>query len=154
MNAVVLLTLAFLVHASAGLSVAHQAPLPSAPQLRPDNLAPDVIPSRAPRLLLNACGGDGGSVEYWSRVLRAADRDDRLRAARSLGGSGRTAAIPALVGALEDENLEVRVAAIQALGLFGERAKTVVPALEKALTHATPAIRTEAAKALERIRTR
>lgn len=124
MKAVVLLTLAFLVHASAGLSVA------------------------------NACGGDGGSVEYWTRMLRAPDRDDRLRAARNPGENRAGASIPALVGALRDEDLEVRVTAIQALGRLGERAKTAVPALEQALTDATPSVRTETAKALERIRTR
>lgn len=46
MKAVELLTLAFLVHATAGLSVAGRAPLPSAPQLHPNTLTPDMIPAR------------------------------------------------------------------------------------------------------------
>jgi HEAT repeat protein len=92
-------------------------------------------------------------VEYWARVLRAPHRDDRVRAARSLGENRTPAAVPALLGALRDEDVEVRLTAIRALGSFGQRAQAAVPALEHALTDTAPAIRAEAAKALARIRT-
>jgi len=46
------------------------------------------------------------------------------------------ASIPALIAALGDENEQVRIAAIKALGEFGPRAKDAIPALTNLLAQA------------------
>jgi HEAT repeat protein len=91
-------------------------------------------------------------VSYWARILSRGEPEQRLRAARALGEAQATAAVPALVGALSDERVEVRLAAIRALGRIGRGASPAIGLLTGALHDSQPDIRSEARKALERIR--
>jgi HEAT repeat protein len=74
-------------------------------------------------------------------------RDEASRALVRMG----IAAVPALVGALKDENEIVRWKAAETLGEIGPNAREAVPALVAALQDANPNIRQEAARALDRI---
>lgn len=102
--------------------------------------------------LLNACAGDQSSVSYWAKTLKARDPQLRVRAASALGATRSEAAVPALLEALKDENADLRLAAIEALGRIGREARGSIPALSEALTDTDPRIRSEAARALEKIK--
>ena len=62
-----------------------------------------------------------------------------------------TGDIPALIRALEDEDPDVRSAAVVALGEIGPGAADAVPALLLALEDEDPGVRSAAANALEQI---
>ncbi len=62
-------------------------------------------------------------------------------------------AIPVLIGALSDEDKEVRSRAASALALIGESAKNAVPALIEALGDEAGQVRSGAARALKTIGT-
>lgn len=83
-------------------------------------------------------------------VANAGDTAARLAAVRALGAFGADAhvAASALVAALEDDDDELRRAAIDALGQIGEGA---VPALIEALRHSNANVRRGAAQSLESI---
>ncbi len=66
-------------------------------------------------------------------------------------GSDANLAVPALIIALEDEKLNVRRAAAEALGQIGSDAQLAVPALITALEDENPNIRTRAVFALGQI---
>jgi len=63
------------------------------------------------------------------------------------------AAVPALIGALKDENEKVRRSAAGTLGIIGLEAKTAVPFLIEALKDKNEEVRQESAGALENINT-
>jgi HEAT repeat protein/WD40 repeat protein len=83
-------------------------------------------------------------VSYWP---------DRSRAAEALGELGPAAisAVPALIGALADQEVFVRSYAARALGKIGGGAKATMAALIRALRDRDPLVRAEAAEALGKI---
>ncbi len=104
-----------------------------------------------PPVILNACAGDLSNVPYWTEALKAPDPQRRVQAARNLGETRSAGAVAPLVEALKDENVEVRLAAIQALGRIGRNAKAAVPALTAMLRDQDSTIRSGAARALAKI---
>jgi HEAT repeat protein len=79
------------------------------------------------------------------------DWDRRVRAAERLGEIGDARAIPALIEALRDKNLLVRMAAARALGEIGDAG--AVPALIEALRDESDSVQLDAAVALNNIGT-
>jgi hypothetical protein len=148
--ALLLLLQASLVSAAGPAEERRPVPGPS-PRVLPAAPAPDGPAARAPRPLLNACGGETDAVRYWTRILRAEDPQARARAARALGESRRAAAVPALVQALRDDDPGVRLAAVEALGRMAAQAQAALPALRQALADEAPAVRAGAERALRSI---
>ncbi len=94
---------------------------------------------------LSALGkSDPAVVTALTEVLREGTVVARKMAALALGNLGASTAVPALVGALEDEDEGVARRAAMALGHLGAEA-----ALRQALQHPNLAVRTMAALALE-----
>jgi HEAT repeat protein len=85
------------------------------------------------------------------RILREGESRDRLRAAYALGDLKSEAALAPLGKAVEDDNEEVRSAAVSALRKFGAKAAPAVPALIRALSDRSHPVRAEAAEALAHI---
>jgi HEAT repeat protein len=103
---------------------------------------------------LLVCGGCGkGSTASWIERLKAPEAATRLQAVHILQERKADAAevVPALSGALTDEDTYVRRDAARALGVFGEQARPVVPALQGRLRDREPSVRKAAALALSRI---
>jgi HEAT repeat protein len=102
-------------------------------------------------LLVAGCGSP--STDDLLRQLKDSDVVNRRQAVRELGArpaeGGRV--IPALVGALGDENGYVRHDAAVALGKFGSDARDAVPALTVALKDKERSVRTAAGAALKKI---
>lgn len=73
----------------------------------------------------------------------------RLNAAFVLGDVKRPQGLPLLLGALEDPSEYVQASAIVAIGKLGDKAG--IPALERFVTHANPALREEAIYAINAI---
>jgi HEAT repeat protein len=76
----------------------------------------------------------GRTASYWAEVLQQDDIDLRRKAAKKLGPLVLLdpAAMPALLGALKDEDPEVRAKAALSLGTYsGSRAPEVLPALRE-----------------------
>jgi HEAT repeat protein len=107
------------------------------------------------------CGGNTGpvlsggkTVDEWVRALSDANPKLREKAAEKLGnaGSGDSAVISALCGALQDKDPGVRCQAILALVKCGSAAKPAVESL-KVLERQDPdpRVRSFAAKALENL---
>jgi HEAT repeat protein len=84
------------------------------------------------------------------RGLRGPESADRLRAARDLARLGWLAreALPALVGALEDEDAKVREVSAQAIGNMGP---DVLPTLAGMLTHHDKYVRRNAVWAIGKL---
>ncbi len=101
-------------------------------------------------LILNACAGKP-EPGYWIERLGAPDARTRSLAASALGEMRATAAVPALIRALEDGNARVRLAVVEALGRIGPGAKAAVPALTRALSDGDAEIRATAQRTLDRI---
>ena len=59
--------------------------------------------------------------------------------------------VPVLIGALKDEDAEVRMAAATALGSFPEAASSVIPALRKATADPNPDVAREAGVAIVKL---
>ena len=86
-----------------------------------------------------------------SQLLNHANNDIRRITAYELGRSGSAVAVPGLIKALEDEESEVRFAAIIALGRIGSEAEAAVPALVSLLQAREANVCTEAAAAIGKI---
>jgi HEAT repeat protein len=84
------------------------------------------------------------------RALRSQSQADRVRAAKDLGRLGWLAreALPALVGALHDDDAKVREAAAQAVGLMGPE---TLPTLVGMLSHDDKYVRRHAVWALGKL---
>ena len=62
-------------------------------------------------------------MHWWTlQQLKSAKPEVRARAARSLGAAKNQRAVPSLIRRVEDENAQVRMAAIEALGIIGHPA--------------------------------
>jgi len=74
----------------------------------------------------------GRTASYWAKVLKEPDVEMRRKAALKIGPLMLTdeAALPATLGALKDEDVKVRLAAIRTLKIYsGPKAPQAVPAL-------------------------
>ncbi len=97
----------------------------------------------------------GHPVAHWLTELDKPDAKARAKAVKELGrvGPADPAAIPAVAGAVKDRDAGVRKAAVLALLNLGPAAAEALPALEVVSTKdADPAVRAQAAKAVERVR--
>jgi HEAT repeat protein len=97
----------------------------------------------------------GKSVQHWVEALQAPDARLRKKAATKLGNVGKAdpAVVPALIGALEDPEAEVRVEVILALVKLGPAARVAAPRLaELARDDPDEAVRACAGRALEKVR--
>ena len=88
-----------------------------------------------------------------TKLLKDSDQRVRASAAGALGAvDPGAAAVPVLIGALDDESADVRTPAAGSLGRLGEPAKVAVPRLIAALKDSAPQVRSSAADALGAIR--
>jgi HEAT repeat protein len=112
-------------------------------------------------LVLSGCGktyppsSGGRTASYWAEVLEQPDLEQRRKAAAKLGPLVLIdkAAMPALVAALKDTDVQVRSAAVRSLGIYtGARGREVLPALrELEQQDADATVREAAAKAVQRL---
>ena len=104
-------------------------------------------------LLLFVAGCGPRSTDAWIKQLQDPDVLKRRQAVRELGNRSGDAeqVVPALAGALSDENEYVRRDAARALATFGSEARTAVPALNAALKDEQASVRAAAAAALKQI---
>jgi HEAT repeat protein len=104
-------------------------------------------------LAVLAAGCGGKSTQDWIAQLGDRDSAQRLRAVKALGGRRSEAdiVVPALAGALQDENAFVRRDAAEALGAIGPEARPAAPALTAALRDRNAPVRRAAARALEKL---
>jgi hypothetical protein len=107
-------------------------------------------------LLVLACGCGGEQPRMagskWAEALQHPDRKTCRKAAFTLGNIGQSdpAALPALLGALQDPDAGVRCEAVLALLKCGQEAGETVPALTKLEKYdADSRVRGHAAQALE-----
>jgi HEAT repeat protein len=94
----------------------------------------------------------GKPLDEWLRALSDPDARLREKAVEKLGNAGPidAAVIPALCGALRDENAGVRCQAILALAKSGSDAKAAIEPLQAmGRQDRDPRVRSYAAKALE-----
>jgi HEAT repeat protein len=97
----------------------------------------------------------GKPVSYWVEALRGPDANLRKKAVAKLGnvGSADPAAWPAVVGALKDDDAQVRRAAIEAVLKFGSKSKETISQLTDMETNdPDDQVRAVAKKALGKIR--
>jgi hypothetical protein len=92
----------------------------------------------------------GKALAQWTVAAQAEDVGSRRQAAAALGELG-TAAIPALVKLLKDQNAGVRVNAASALGDMSPEATTAIAALKEVLDDKDVSARYSAAYALGKI---
>jgi HEAT repeat protein len=101
------------------------------------------------------CGGCSKqkSTNQLIADLKSPDERDRIFAVRLLQLREGDAAqvVPALIGALKDNEGDVRWSAAIGLGYFGEQAKEAIPALQTAEHDRDPRVREAAGVALFRI---
>src|SRR5262249_51875501 len=105
-------------------------------------------------LCLFACAGCGKkSTDQLIADLKSSSERDRLVAVRLLPQRNADAGkvVPALIGALEDSEGDIRWSAAIGLGYFGEQAKEAIPALQTALKDHDARVREAAGVALGRI---
>ena len=104
-------------------------------------------------LLLLAAGCGKGSTADWIAKLKSPEPLTRMQAVHTLLERKGEAeqVVPALVEALQDENVYVRRDAARALGAFGTEAPSAVPALQAAQRDREASVRSAAAAGLERI---
>src|SRR5437764_4210779 len=96
----------------------------------------------------------GRPVSHWVKMLRNPDPDLRRKAVTKLGNVGSTdaAALPAVLGALNDTDAAVRGEAILALMKFGPEADTAASDLARLRREDSDLhVRALAAKALNRV---
>jgi HEAT repeat protein len=104
--------------------------------------------------LLVSCGcGQKKSTDELLQDLKGAEERDRLIAVRLLPLRKEEAAriVPALIEAVKNKAVDVRLSAAIGLGTFGEEAKDAIPALQAALTDRDFRVRQAAGVALSRI---
>ncbi|HMF10655.1 MAG TPA: HEAT repeat domain-containing protein [Gemmataceae bacterium] len=105
-------------------------------------------------LCVFACAGCGKkSTDQLIADLNSGSERDRLVAVRLLPQRKADAEkiVPALIGALEDSDGDIRWSAAIGLGYFGEQAKEAIPALQAALKDHDARVREAAGVALGRI---
>lgn len=102
---------------------------------------------------LFAAGCGKRSTADWIAKLKSPEPLTRIQAVHTLLERKGEAeqVVPALIEALQDENVYVRRDAARALGAFGEQAKSAIPALQAAQRDQEASVRSAAATALERI---
>jgi len=99
---------------------------------------------------LGEIGADAGvAVPALIKILKD-DEEARSWVAKSLGRIGKPA-VPVLIEALNNEEKEVRQAAVYALKIIGPDAKAAVPALIESLDDEDKEVRNAVVKALNRI---
>jgi HEAT repeat protein len=118
-----------------------------------------VIVSCGLSAALTGCGSKptytsgGRSASYWVDVLKQPDVEMRRKAAVKVGALMEIdpAALPATIGALKDEDVKVRLAAIRSLRLYAvKKASEAVPALRDVQANdKDPQVRDAAAKAAD-----
>jgi formylglycine-generating enzyme required for sulfatase activity len=93
------------------------------------------------------------SVGQWVEDLGRGDVTSRWKAAKALARAAgeAEAAVPALVGALRDPSILVRVGAAETLSGVGSRARAAIPALIEALEDRYATVREMAAEALGQV---
>jgi HEAT repeat protein len=108
--------------------------------------------------LLLCLAGTGGcsrqkSTDGLLSDLKGTQQRDRLVAVRMLAHHKVDAAqvVPALIEALNDKAVDIRLSAAIGLGELGESAKEAVPALQKALADHDRRVREAASHSLSRI---
>ena len=99
----------------------------------------DVTDTRAERILPVV------QVAFKDPNVDATQKEDALAILRVLGEEG----IPGWIDALDDDNVWIRLGAIEMLSGFGSTASTAIPALKKRLEDEDPAVRQAATNALE-----
>jgi HEAT repeat protein len=106
-------------------------------------------------LCLLVCGGCGQkkSTDELLQDLKGAQERDRLIAVRLLPLRKEEAAriVPALIEAVKNKAVDVRLSAAIGLGTFGEEAKDAIPALQAAQSDRDARVRQAAGIALSRI---
>jgi HEAT repeat protein len=106
-------------------------------------------------LCLLVCGGCGKtkSTDELLEDLKGAQERDRLIAVRLLPQRKEDAAqiVPALIEAVKNKAVDVRLSAAIGLGTFGEQAKDAIPALQAARSDRDARVREAAGVALSRI---
>ena len=107
-------------------------------------------------LSLLACGGCGKKQKSTAELiadLKGTEERDRLIAVRLLPEHQNDAAqvVPALIEALGDKAVDIRLSAAIGLGSLGEQAKDAVPALKAAQKDRDARVRGAAGVALARI---
>jgi hypothetical protein len=105
-------------------------------------------------LCLLACGcGKKKSTAQLIEDLKSPQERERLIAVRLLPQRKGEAAqvVPALIGALEDKEGDIRWSAAIGLGSFGEQARDAIPALQAAQRDRDARVREGASVALSRI---
>jgi len=111
-------------------------------------------------VMLSGCGKTaptltgGKPVSYWVEALQSSDPKLRKKAVFKLGnvGCNDSAALPAVVGTLQDPDSAVRCAAIQALMKFGLEGRQAEPILKQIQQHdRNIQARDYAAKALQKL---
>jgi HEAT repeat protein len=104
---------------------------------------------------LLVCGGCGQkkSTDELLQDLKGAQERDRLIAVRLLPLRKEEAAriVPALIEAVKNKAVDVRLSAAIGLGTFGEEAKDAIPALQAAQSDRDARVRQAAGIALSRI---
>jgi HEAT repeat protein len=111
------------------------------------------LPVFALLLLITGCGRQP-STNDWIERLKDPDASHRLAAVRALAKtSDEEAVVPALAGALRDENYYVRRDAAAALGKMGPAARLAAPSLVAALNDKERSVRKAAAEALKKVDT-
>jgi HEAT repeat protein len=106
-------------------------------------------------LSMPACGCGKGQKTTAELLadLKGSQERDRLVAVRLLPQRKAEAAevVPALIDALTDKAVDIRLSAAIGLGSFGESAKAALPALKEALKDHDARVREAAGRALSRI---
>jgi HEAT repeat protein len=101
------------------------------------------------------CAGCGSrkSTDELLHDLKGAEERDRLIAVRLLPQQKEDAArvVPALIEAVKNKAVDVRLSAVIGLGYFGEQAKDAIPALQAAQSDRDARVRQAAGIALSRI---
>ncbi len=92
----------------------------------------------------------GKSTIVWIEALKNRDPEVRAAAIDALVKIGM-AAVPDLVDALGDPNVDIVSGTAQALGRIGMPARSALPALHGAMKHRLPEVRSDAAFALAKI---
>lgn len=91
-------------------------------------------------------------LDRYIGMLNAQDSQSRIIAARGIAGfqhNAKKAVLP-MTKLLKDNNIEVRLAALNAYAEIGIYAKQAIPAIETQLTHTNPYVRYYAAVALHK----
>jgi HEAT repeat protein len=101
-------------------------------------------------LVIAGCGQDQKSTPELIDDLKGGGERERVIAARSLKGEDEKV-VPALIAALKDDDVDVRLSAAIKLGMLGGKAVEAIPMLQTALSDRDARVRIRAGQALTRI---